>query len=305
MKKGFALLILLVLFATSFCGCAKKVAATVNDEKIYLSEVEKELEVLKAKHAELFKGAKGKEYEKTFKKNILDSMIEKELGIQEAKKQGIRVSEKEVESRYNQMKKMFPSTKSFEEALKKAGLTPSKFKVRLREQLLMDKIWTKVTKGIEVSEEEMAEYYEKNKNRFKEPEKVKTRHILLGSEKEAKDILKKLKDGEDFGELAKKYSMDKATKDQGGSLDWMAREQLAPEFADAAFRLNPGEISDVVKTQYGFHIIKLEEKKTEHQKSFEEVKDQAKQELLRERQTKKYQAWVKKLRKKAKIKIYI
>ncbi|MEW6189584.1 MAG: peptidylprolyl isomerase, partial [Actinomycetota bacterium] len=183
--------------------------------------------------------------------------------------------------------------------------TPSKFKVRLREQLLMDKIWTKVTKGIEVTEEEMAKYYEKNKNRYKEPEKAKTRHILLGSEKEAKDILKKLKDGEDFAQLAKKYSMDTATKDQGGSLDWMAREQLAPEFADAAFRLNPGEISDVVKTQFGFHIIKLEEKKTEHQKSFEEVKEQVKRELLRERQRKKYQAWVKKLRKKAKIKIYI
>lgn len=305
MKKGFVLLILLVLLAASFCGCAKKVAATVNGKEIYLSEVEKELESLKAKHAELFKGAKGKEYEKTFKENILDSMIEKELVVQEAKKQGIKVSEKEVESRYNQMKKMFPSTKSFEEALKKAGLTPSKFKVRLREQILMDKIWTKVTKGIEVTEEEMAKYYEKNKDRFKEPEKVKTRHIILGSEKEAKDILKKLKDGGDFAKLAKKYSMDTATKDQGGSLDWMTREQLAPEFADAAFRLNPGEISEVVKTQYGFHIIKLEEKKTEHQKSFEEAKEQVKQELLRERQTKKYQAWVKKLRKKAKIKIYI
>ncbi|MEW6189237.1 MAG: SurA N-terminal domain-containing protein, partial [Actinomycetota bacterium] len=124
MKKGFALLILLILFTMSFCGCAKKVAARVNGKKIYLSEVEEEFESLKAKHGELFKGAKGKEYEKTFKENILDSMIEKELVVQEAKKRGIKVSEKEVESRYNQMKKMFPSAKSFEEALKKAGLTP-------------------------------------------------------------------------------------------------------------------------------------------------------------------------------------
>ena len=136
----------------------------------------------------------------------------------------------------------------------------------------------------------MRRAYEQNKDRYRVPERVKARHILLmtqGKPKEdeakakakAEDLLKQLKAGADFAELAKKNSDDPGSKDKGGDLDWVVRGQTVPEFENALFALKPKEISGVVKTQYGFHIIQALEKEQAHLKTLDEVKPELLAEL--------------------------
>ncbi|HTM49917.1 MAG TPA: peptidylprolyl isomerase [Bryobacteraceae bacterium] len=141
----------------------------------------------------------------------------------------------------------------------------------------------KITEAVSVSDEQVRRAYEQNKDRYRTPERVKARHILLmtsgkSPQEEAKikaqaeDVLKQLKSGGNFAELAKKYSEDPGSKDKGGDLDWVVRGQTVPEFEKALYALKPNEISSIVKTQYGFHIIQALEKQDAHLKSLDEVK---------------------------------
>ncbi|NPB09248.1 MAG: peptidylprolyl isomerase, partial [Thermodesulfobacteria bacterium] len=120
----------------------------------------------------------------------------------------------------------------------------------------------------------------------------------------AKKIREMALKGEDFAELAKKYSDDPGTKDKGGDLGFFTRGQMVKEFEEAAFSLKPGEISQPVRTAFGYHIIKVEKKRPARQKSFEEVKDQIKEELLRQRQEERLKAALKELEKKYSPKVY-
>ena len=148
---------------------------------------------------------------------------------------------------------------------------------------------------VEVTEEEIKGYYEANKEtEFKEGEQVKARHILIkvpsgASDEEkkklrekAEKILKEIKSGADFAEMARKYSEDEATKDKGGDLGWFGRGRMVKEFEDVAFSLKPGQVSDVVETVYGYHIIKVEDKKPERIKPLEEVRDEIRGKLAKE-----------------------
>jgi len=302
--KTAVALAMIFLIAFSLTGCAK-VAATVNGRKIYLKDVERQVEAVKKQHADTFKGAQGKELEAQFRKNILDNLITMELYAQAAEKMGIKVDEKELESKFNDIKKMFPSEQEFAEALKKENLTVDEVKKNIRLVTIKQKVDAQITKGLTVTDEQGQDYYNKNPEQFKEPEQVKGKHILVKTEKEAQDILNQLRAGGDFAQLAKKYSTDEGSKNQGGDLGWISRGQMVPEFEKVAFELAPGATSGPVKSQFGYHIIRVEEKKAARQKTFEEVKEQAKQSLLSKKQQEKVQSWIIEQRKKAKIKIYI
>ncbi|OAG27443.1 peptidylprolyl isomerase [Thermodesulfatator autotrophicus] len=168
----------------------------------------------------------------------------------------------------------------------------------------------------QVTEEELKKYYEKNKAKFQEPEKVRARHILIevsqnASKEEvqkalekAKKIRERLLKGEDFAKLAKKYSDDPGTKDKGGDLGFFTRGQMIKEFEEAAFSLKPGEISEPVRSPFGFHIIKVEEKKMSKEKPFEEVKEKVKEEYLNQKQKEALERALKELKAKYKVKIY-
>lgn len=302
--KTAVALAMIFLIAFSLTGCAK-VAATVNGQKIYLKDVERQIEAVKKEHADTFKGAQGKELETQFRKNILENLITMELYAQAAEKTGVKVDEKELESKFNEIKKMFPSEQEFAEALKKENLTIDEVKKNIRLVTIKQKVDAQITKGLKVTDQEGQDYYNKNPEQFKEPEQVKGKHILVKTEKEAQDILSQLKAGTDFAELAKKHSTDEGSKDKGGDLGWFSRGQMVPEFEKVAFELAPGATSDPVKSQFGYHVIRVEEKKEALQKTFEEVKEQVKQTLLSKKQQEKVQSWITEQRKKAKIKIYI
>jgi len=145
--------------------------------------------------------------------------------------------------------------------------------------------------GLQISDDMLKEQYQANIQQYQVPNQVHVQHILFRTvgktdaeveevSKKAEDVLKQAKEGAKFDELAKKYSEDPGSKDKGGDLSWIHQGQTVPEFEKTAFSLAPGQISDLVKTQYGFHIIKVLEKQTAHTKPFEEVKDSIRAPLL-------------------------
>lgn len=168
-----------------------------------------------------------------------------------------------------------------------------KMKSNLLKQYSIQKILSKAN----VSDEEITEYYERNKSMFAEPEKVRASHILVETEDKAKEISESISSGSAFESQAKEFSSC-PSKDRGGDLGEFQRGSMVPEFEEVAFGMEIGDISDPVKTQFGYHIIKLTDKKESEEKSFEEVKNDIKNQLLGLRQQEVYYVKVEDLKKK-------
>ena len=180
----------------------------------------------------------------------------------------------------------------------KVGDSPD-FKRKLnyfRDKLLLDDYLEQEAKKVVTPEAEKA-LYDQSIKLSKPEEEVHARHILVDNEAEAKKIAARLKAGEDFAKVAAETSKDPGSKAEGGDLGWFTKERMVPDFATAAFALKPGQVSEPVKTQFGWHVIKVEEKRMKPQPTFEELKEQIDQHLIRKAQ----QDLILKLRAEAKI----
>jgi peptidyl-prolyl cis-trans isomerase C len=208
------------------------------------------------------------------KKEMLETMIIRELILQEAAKSGLENS---------------PAVKEKLEELKKRLVVEAYLKQKVEEQA-------------KVSDEELKKFYDGNKDKFKTGDQVKASHILVKSEKEAKDVLAQLKSGGNFEELAKKFSTDGAAS-KGGDLGWFSKGAMIPEFEKVAFTMKEGQVSDIVKTKFGYHIIKLTGKRAAGARSFEEVKDQIKAAVLPSKQQEIFQKIKDDLKKNGKYSI--
>jgi peptidyl-prolyl cis-trans isomerase C len=170
-----------------------------------------------------------------------------------------------------------------------------------------------VISKIKVTEKEAKAYYDKNPDLFKSPEQVKARHILIQVPKGASDeekkklkekadeVLGKVKAGEDFAKLAAEFSDDPGTKSKGGDLGFFSKGSMVPAFEQAAFSLKPGEVSELVETEFGFHVIKVDEKKEAVAEPFETIKEKVTKQVLREKQEAKVTEFVEQALKKAKV----
>lgn len=186
----------------------------------------------------------------------------------------------------------------------------------LKNSLLAQEIIRKeIDKDVPVSDEDAKKFYEKNKSEFSQPEMIKARHILIKvqsgapektwkeAETKARDIKKKLEKGADFAQLAKQYSEDPGTKDKGGELGLFPKGRMVPEFENAAFALKAGEISAPVKTPFGYHIIKVEEKKPAEVKTLKEAMPQVKQMVKSEKQQTELKQLIDQIKTKYPVKI--
>lgn len=237
----------------------------------------------------------------TFKKNILNQLIDTELLYQQTQKEKVKISNNEINLEIDKIKDNFSSTEEFNEALKANNITLARLKEDIKRQLMINSILEKTRKQVIISDEELLEYYNDNKESFLEPEQVHARHILLETEEEANNLLLQLKEGlTDFAELAKEKSIGPSAP-SGGDLGFFSRGQMVKEFEDAAFSLEPGEISEVVQSQFGYHIIKCEEKKEEYSPTFEEAKEQISNTLKYQRENEAISALTAKLREEAVI----
>jgi peptidyl-prolyl cis-trans isomerase C len=169
--------------------------------------------------------------------------------------------------------------------------------------LLKGYAFSKLVEGIDAQEEEMKEFFQENKGAFSQPETLKASHILVDDEAKAKEIIQELNGGLAFEEAAANYSSC-PSKEAGGALGEFGRGQMVPEFEEAAFNMEIGAISEPVKTQFGYHIIKVDAKNEAAEPDFDEVKDQVQQQVLARKQEEKYQNKISGLKVKYPVKIY-
>ena len=141
-----------------------------------------------------------------------------------------------------------------------------------RRRALRDTYFDKTVKEA-VTEADAKRLYDEQVKLLKPEEEVKARHILVESEDKAKEIAEKIAHGADFAEMAKQYSKDPGTKDDGGALGYFSRGQMVPQFEEAAFKLEPGDVSDPVETQFGWHLIQVEDKRQRKPPEFDAIKD--------------------------------
>jgi len=246
-----------------------------------------------------------------FQKVKLDQLITQKLLAQEAKERDLSLSEEEKNEIFNQQLEGIKQQNNLddaklEEALQQQGIeSVDAYRERFfqvnEESLLINKLQENIQSQAEVTEEEMKTYYEENKSNFETKEQVKASHILLEEEETAQEVLGMVESGEDFAELAKEYSTGPSAEN-GGDLGFISKDQnIAQKFKEAVFALEAGETSQIVQTQYGYHIIKANERREAGVRSFEEVKDQIKQQLQNQKGQKIWDEFVRKLRDEAQI----
>lgn len=268
------------------------------------------------------------------KLQVAQQMVDEILQLQAARQEGIKVSGAEVRQKQQELAEqsinsMFPERKELVRYLRKKHLTYEQYKDKvLREsfgdkkaierQLMIEKLRERVEGRVSVSDEELKRSFEE----------VKARHILIRPEEElkraqeaakkagkpeaeldgdalakkkAEELLARARKGEDFAALAKEYSDDKGSGEQGGDLGWFARGQMVPEFERAAFGLKPGEISGVVKSSFGYHIIKVEGKRSKVPEDFEKNKEQYRQTELSNRKQRAWSEYMSKLEERVPV----
>ncbi|WP_052476442.1 foldase protein PrsA [Cohnella kolymensis] len=229
---------------------------------------------------------------------MVGSMAESKLISLEADKAGIKVTEADIQKEIDKLKEGMGGEEAFNQAMQQYGMTPTMLSAQMKQGLELRKIFEKQNP---VKEEDLKAYFDKNKAMFETPKQVKASHILVPTQKEADAILAELKAGKDFAALAKEKSQDPGSKDQGGDLGFFGQGQMDPQFEEAAFALKKDELSKVVQSQHGFHIIKVTDIKEAVAPTYEAKKDDVKQAYLEEQVQTKRQEWMDKVKKERKF----
>ncbi len=289
-------------------------AATVNGTVISETDVQKETDRFLQQAAAT--GQQVSPEQKTeLRKEVLDSLISREVIYQESKKQGVKVADAEIDEKLADLKKGFPNESDYQAVLQKMNLTEPELKNQISKQLAMKKLIDEtVVPKVSVSDEEVKKYYDEHPDDFKMPEQVRASHILKKVEANASqadkdkakkaltDLQQRIKKGEDFAELAKQNS-DCPSAPRGGDLGFFPRGQMVAPFETAAFALKPGELSDIVETQFGYHLIKVTDKKAPSTLTFEESKERIMQYLKQQKVSDQVSKYIEGLKSKADIKI--
>ena len=226
--------------------------------------------------------------------DTLDLLITNKLVEMEAEKAGIKIKDEEIQKEIDVMVESYGDEKSLKEQLEASGSSMDALKKDIVVYLQTKKL---VEPRITVTDDEISTYFEDNKDTFAQAEQVEASHILVEDEKTAKKVAKELAAGGDFAKLAAEYSTDTETADNGGSLGYFGKGDMVEEFEDVAFNLDKNKVSDPVKTEYGYHIIKVTGKKEAKKANLEDSKDVIKETLLSERLQEEYPVWLAEVKK--------
>ena len=266
MNRTAFLLFAILGIGLSLAGCSKqnKIAAVVNGQVITGQQVDERMSRLSPSYRAALKNDS---------QRLLEDMVMETLLVQEARRRGLD-RDVEVQRLMNEA----------------------------RRQILVSRLLEIVRQNqpVEVTDQEVAQFYQENKKNFEEPETTRASHILVESEEVAKKALERVKNGEPFAKVAEELSTD-PSKSRGGDIGTFSRGQLIPEFEEACKSLNPGQMSGVIKTSLGYHVILLTDRKQAHIRPLGEVKDPIRQRLIAQRQQRQIETFVQELRTKAQI----
>jgi len=293
-----------------------KEAATVNGKPISKSQYERELSIFQKQAAQRGRPLSDADLT-TVKHRILENLIEAEVLYQQSQKEKVKVDDQAVNEQIETIKKRFPDEATYKKALEGMGVSEKEIRAQIQRGLAINQlIDTNIRQKVTVTEEESNKFYNNNPNLFKQPEQIKASHILIkvapGTEESKKNqarkkieaVQKKVRQGEDFGLLAKANS-EGPTAQRSGDLGYFSRGQMVKPFEDAAFALNVGEVSEIVETQFGYHLIKVTDKKPARTIPYQEVQQKLEQHLKNEKEKTEIQRYIENLKKSATIKRFI
>jgi len=230
--------------------------------------------------------------------NAISYLIDNKIVEIEADKKDIKISNKEIDKEMKEYIDLNGGEEAFNAALAQSGVSQADIKKEIANYLKIVKL---VESKVKITDEEIKTYFEENKESFSQPEQVQASHILVEDEAKAKEIKAKLDAGEDFATLAKENSTDPGTAEKGGELGFFPKGQMAPEFEETAFSMNVGEISEPVKTQFGYHIIKVTDKKEAKEAVLEDHKEEIEKTLFDQGVQAEYSKWISEKRTKLDI----
>lgn len=292
------------------------VLAQVGSEKITKADMDEEMkqlnEQLKQMYGDDFENnAQIKDQLKQQRQQYLNAMVNEKIMLLEADKQDIKQSDEEleqsVEDTINQYKSQYSDEEQFNQLLSENGFTEDSFRDYQREQAKIRYVYQTITADATATDEEIQNYYDENKDTaFAQGAGATVAHILVADEDTAKDIKAQLDAGADFATLAKEKSTDTGTAQNGGSLGFIPYNstQYVQEFVDGFKNLKEGEVSEPVKSQYGYHIIKATDLKEADVTPFEDVKDQIKMQLEQQKQSEAFNNKIEEWKKDLNVKIY-
>jgi len=300
---------------TDFSAAAvQKIVARVNDREITAAELKRAEKILFANKPGL---QIPMSLQKDFEKQVLNQLITTELLFQESQKLNIKDLDKQVEAKLVQLKNRFPDSEKYAKELENIGLDEKVFTDSVRRDLsIAYLVNTKIAPAITVSDEEIKKFYDQNPDKFRQEEQVRASHILIGvdakagaeAKKAARDKAEKLHaellNGGDFAILARENSTCPSSK-QGGDLGFFSRGKMVPQFEQAAFALEPGGLSNVVESPYGYHIIKVSELKKAGTTPFLAARNKIEEYLKTQKTNSAIDIFVGEVRKNAKIDVLL
>ena len=290
------------------------VVARVNGEDINAAELENAVRGLEGRAG----GPVPADQRDRVYRGVLDDMIGYKLLVQEAKARKVVVPDADIEAQLAQIRGQFPNQQQFEQALAAQKLTVADVRDDARAQLSVEKlVEDEIGTKIAVKPEDVSDFYKNNQDKFQQGPRVRASHILIQvapnadaaakqqAKTKAEKILKDLKAGKDFAAAAKENSQDPGSAPSGGDLGFFEQGQMVPQFEQAAFALKPGQMSELVETQFGYHIIKVAEKQDGRVVPLDEAKSQIEQYLTEQNRHAQTEMFVQTLKTKAKIEILI
>jgi peptidyl-prolyl cis-trans isomerase C len=319
LKNVFLFISLIIVFGPMLVyaapvGKLQKPVAKVNGTVLTEADLEEALNEIMP--AGVFHGGFSSEKRMSQRPKALEKMIDKELFYQEAVRKGLS-AEDEIDVDIKKTIKRLKGEKNYRAALKKAKLTEKQYKEKLRKKHLLNKfIAGEVKDKAEASDKEIKNYYGKNKKKYFRPEARRIRHILIkvppnASSKDralkkqrAQEVIDKIKAGEDMSMVAWDYS-DDPYRVKGGDYGLVHTGRLDPDLEKEVFRLEPGRLSGIIETRYGYHVVRVDEIKAPEQLSFEDVAEKIKKELTKKKEEQIREALIKNLREKSEIEKYV
>jgi peptidyl-prolyl cis-trans isomerase C len=246
----------------------------------------------------------------TARQNALDTLIDIEVLAQAAEAENVRAAQADVDKQLSELKGQFPTAEAFQEALRANDTSEEELKKDIAQGLAVQAL---IDRHVSVKLEPKAaeEFYKSHSDKFQHPAEVRASHILFRSaegdsaeaRKRAEETLARVKKGDDFGKLAKQLSEDPGSAQRNGDLGFFSREKMVKPFADAAFNLKPGQVSEPVETPFGVHLIKVTDSRDAGQTPLADVKPQIEAFLEQQQRQAQERAYVDQLKKNAKIEI--